>query len=155
HSKAIETVSFHPTEKLLLTASQDGSARVWNWPQVGNAGVIMPHPRDVTSAEFSPDGNLVLTACKDGAARIWDWRAVPARETALLKISDEMLKSARFNSNGTLIVTAGLGGTIRIWNWQKRSVLDTYPHGESAKSAVFHPNSPLTLSVGRADENSD
>ncbi|MCI0537588.1 MAG: hypothetical protein L0Z50_20430, partial [Verrucomicrobiales bacterium] len=157
HDGTIETANFHPREALLLTAGQDGNARIWNWPQGGNSGVILPHPKGVTSAEFSPSQDLILTACQDGFARIWDWRAVPPRALVSLKASNEGLKVAHFNSDGSLIVTAGLDGNVQIWNWQDGSRLGEFPHGESSKSAEFHPLSRLTLSVGRgqADDNSN
>src|SRR6266508_1700322 len=121
HIRTVETLDFHPTENLLLTASQDGSARIWNWQQADNSGVTLPHPTEVKSAEFSPNVNRALTACKDGVARIWDWRASPPREAASLKATDEGLKSAHFNANGTLVVTAGVNGNVRVWNWQDGS----------------------------------
>src|SRR5207302_456381 len=61
------------TEHLLvITSSDDGTARVWN-PRTGAqvGSFIEPDRSSLYNAVFSPDGQFVLTASQDGVARIW------------------------------------------------------------------------------------
>jgi WD40 repeat protein len=62
-----------PDGERLLTASTDGTARLWRLRDGAGLGV-MRHRDAVTCAAFSPDGSRVLTASRDGTARLWDGR---------------------------------------------------------------------------------
>ncbi len=56
----------------LLTASCDGTARLWD-TAVGHELLALPgHARIVYEALFTPDGDGVLTVGDDGTARNWD-----------------------------------------------------------------------------------
>ncbi len=55
----------------MLTASRDGTARVWPADGKGQEIVLRGHRGAVTSAAFSPDGSHVVTASRDGTARYW------------------------------------------------------------------------------------
>ena len=54
---------------LLLTASADRTARLWN---VDTGRVFWDHRGQVNTAVFSQNGTKVATACEDGAARVFE-----------------------------------------------------------------------------------
>ncbi len=56
----------------LVTASEDGTARLWNARTRQEVGLPLVHDTAVRWAAFSPDDTRVLTLAADGAARIWD-----------------------------------------------------------------------------------
>ena len=63
---------FSPDGERVVTASLDGTARVWD---ARNARAVTPqlvHPFSVICARFSRDGKTVLTGCLDGLLRCWD-----------------------------------------------------------------------------------
>ncbi|MCA9679913.1 MAG: serine/threonine protein kinase, partial [Myxococcales bacterium] len=70
HSDAIYGCQFTRDGRRVLTASDDGTARVWDLV-TGNAEVLRGHDDDVYRAVFSPDETLVATASLDGSARVW------------------------------------------------------------------------------------
>jgi eukaryotic-like serine/threonine-protein kinase len=75
HADVVAGVAFSPDGKTLLTASADGTAKVWDIA-TRHAIHSLQHPDDVSAAIFSPDGDLVVTACYDGNVRLWntsDW----------------------------------------------------------------------------------
>ena len=64
--------AFSPDGKLVVTASADKTARLW---EVASGQVLreLPGHQDwVRHAAFSPDGKLVVTASDDKTARLWD-----------------------------------------------------------------------------------
>jgi WD40 repeat protein len=71
----LNTARFSPDGSKVVTASVDGSVRVWTWEE-GKKFANLPlelqgYTGNVTDAEFSPDSKLIIAAGDDGAARIW------------------------------------------------------------------------------------
>ncbi len=71
HEAAANTAVFSPDGTLVLSASADGTARIWHVAD-GRAGSALKHPHAVTHAHFSPDGRQLLTVCRDRFARLWN-----------------------------------------------------------------------------------
>ena len=76
HTDAIYTAEFTRDGRTLLTASDDGSARVWSVAE-GSSQVLRGHDDDVYRARFSADERNVVTASLDGSVRVWSIASLP------------------------------------------------------------------------------
>ena len=81
----------------MVTAGQDGVARVW---RVADGGAVQSftHGAPLSSAAFDPAGTRVATAAADGIARIWTLRSPqrPLRAVALRRrCAQRLLPSAQ------------------------------------------------------------
>jgi WD40 repeat protein len=74
HGAAVSTLSLSADGRRVLTAADDGKARVWDL-QGGRVLTTLTHPLKVTEAAFLADERFVLTTCLDGAFRLWDCNA--------------------------------------------------------------------------------
>src|SRR5437773_12492204 len=72
NKKEITSAVFSPDGKKILTASRDGTARLWNAENGQQIGISFKHEMELTSAVFSPDGKKVLTTSWDFTARLWN-----------------------------------------------------------------------------------
>jgi WD40 repeat protein len=72
HDNEVRDVAFSHDGTRILTASFDGTARIWNADGSGEPIVLAEHVDAVRTARFSPDGSSVLTASLDGSVRLWD-----------------------------------------------------------------------------------
>ena len=72
HTGSVDSAAFSPDGKLVVTASDDGTARIWDVASGRSLHTLSGHTDYVDSVAFSPDGKLVVTASDDGTARIWD-----------------------------------------------------------------------------------
>jgi WD40 repeat protein len=62
---------FSPDGTRIVTASFDGTAKVWD-PDGALLATLEGHSGDVASAVFSPDGTRIVTASFDDTAKVWD-----------------------------------------------------------------------------------
>jgi WD40 repeat protein/tetratricopeptide (TPR) repeat protein len=85
NDRELRMARFSPDGNLLVTASNDGTARVWDVHSRKEVAVLKKHEGPVTSARFSVDGKLVVTSGIDGTIVVWDtakWQ--PTGETMML-----------------------------------------------------------------------
>ena len=109
HSGPVTSGSFSTDGTLLVTASRDREARVWNL-ETGESLVLQGHFGPVQDARFSPNARWVVTA-GPGRAGLWDART--GSQIMLLRGHKGILTSAGFDPTGRTIVTGGVDGTIR------------------------------------------
>ena len=62
HAGYVFTPRFSPGGERIVTASADGTARLWDGATGASQAVLSGHGKEVLSATFSPDGQLVATA---------------------------------------------------------------------------------------------
>jgi eukaryotic-like serine/threonine-protein kinase len=70
HTDSMYSLRFSRDGQRLLTASDDGTARLWDLV-TGSVEVLLGHDDDVVSAIFTPDESTAITASLDGSVRIW------------------------------------------------------------------------------------
>src|SRR5207244_5095530 len=58
HTLVIQDLAFSPDDRLLATASLDGTARIWD-AHTGRPLRLLEHPDGVENVAFSPDGRSV------------------------------------------------------------------------------------------------
>lgn len=113
HQDRVAEVAFSPAAPLMVTASYDGTARLWD-PRTGEpVGMIMRHPDHVWAVRFSPDGKLLATGSRDGFARIWS----TADGTLVGKPifhGRGIVSTLDFSKDGRTLYTAG-GFSVRRW----------------------------------------
>ncbi|BAY20275.1 WD-40 repeat-containing protein [Calothrix sp. NIES-2100] len=136
HQGSVNSASFSPDGKLIVTAGADNTVRVWDFAGKQVAELI-GHQGNVKSANFSPDGKLIVTASFDGTARIWD---ISGKQLAELKGHQGNVYSANFSPDGKQIVTAGADKTVRLWDLSGKQLKEFKAHESSVYSVNFSPD---------------
>lgn len=114
HSSPIAAISFSPDATRALTASMDGTARVWNSATGEPISAVMRHGSGVLCAVFSPDGKYVVTGSEDNTARVWN-AETGAPITPSLRHTASVLKAA-FSPDSRCVLTYAISGRARIWD---------------------------------------
>jgi WD40 repeat protein len=140
HEKPINSAVFSPDGALILTASLDHTAKLWNLE--GKLLVEFKHTNSVDSAVFSPDSTKILTACFDKKAILWDIKG------ACLEKYEHMgpVTSAIFSPDGRTILTASADRTARLWNL-KGTCLSKYKHEGYINSVEFSIDGTLIITA--------
>jgi WD40 repeat protein/tetratricopeptide (TPR) repeat protein len=111
HRGAVLTAQFSPDDKLVVTASTDGTAKVWS-SITGKEILALAHDSWVFWAAFSPDGRHIATGGRDRMARIWELLsgelAGPPMNTG------GTIARIAFSSDGRRVLTTGRE-TPRLW----------------------------------------
>ena len=136
HSKPVKTAAFSGDGKLVVTASDDNTARIWDAESGREIAVLKNHDSALNNATFSADGKRVVTASRDSIARIWDTKT--GKEITVLKGHAGPVSSAVFSGDGKLVMTASYDLTARIWDAESgNAVLVLKGHTGSVFTAVF------------------
>ncbi len=123
HDRDVAAIQFSPDGTCLVTATLDGTARIWNAQngqllteplRHGNAGVGTGQRMLLTDLliEFSPDGEQVLIG-HGTVARLWSTRS-GQRIGDPMQFQDPLL-AARFILDQWHLVTCSREGQVRIW----------------------------------------
>jgi WD40 repeat protein len=116
HRGTVWSASFSADGTHVVTASYDGTARVWDLRGERPGFVALEgHQGWVTSASFCADGTHVVTASRDKTARVWDLRG-PRPTFVALEGHQGPVHSASFSAGGTHVVTTSEDKTARVWD---------------------------------------
>lgn len=89
HGDRITTAAFSPDGQRVVTASYDGTARVWGAEDGRLLATLQGHTETVYDVTFSPDGQRVFTASADGTARLWNLDPTVARSVGCMLVRDK------------------------------------------------------------------
>jgi WD40 repeat protein len=146
HTADINSVAFSPDGRFLVTASVDGTARVWDAATGASLGELRGHTGSVNSASFSPDGKFIVTAGTDATVRLWD-----AGRFAFVKMIGgtypKPVSSAEYSPDGRFIVAAS-AETAWVCDPNRGEVVRKLEgHTGQVNSASFSPDSRLIVTA--------
>ncbi|CCW67621.1 unnamed protein product [Phytomonas sp. Hart1] len=81
HTGAVHDVSFAPAGDWLLSAGEDGMARVWDSREGSLYCTLQAHDGPVRASRFADDGDYFATAGKDNVVVLWR-SGIPTRNSA-------------------------------------------------------------------------
>src|SRR5262245_9031324 len=141
------SASFSPDGSRIVTASQDGTMRVWDAVSCKELARLEGHTGWVYSARFSTDGARIVSASFDKTARVWD--STSGKELARLEGHTGAVTLASFSPDGSRIVSASpesSDGTARVWDATSGKELLRLRTGYSV---LFSPDGARIASVLR------
>jgi WD40 repeat protein len=99
----------------VITASIDGTGRIWNARTGAVLTVLRGHRGPVMDAEFDRNARYAVSAGADGTVRVWN-ASTGAQVRVIHVTSSGIVLSAAFSPDGSSILTDTANGVAQIWN---------------------------------------
>jgi WD40 repeat protein len=118
HSAKVRTAVFSPDGNRVVTASEDGTARIWDARTGKSIHTLLGHANTVENAIFSPNGSRVLTTSSDSTARIWDSQTGKSLATLMIpqRFSITGFIAVTFSPDSERAVIGTAGSAVYIWS---------------------------------------
>jgi WD40 repeat protein/serine/threonine protein kinase len=151
HQGPVNYAEYSPDGRLVVTASYDGTAQIWDSRSGQAVGSPLRHGSNVTAAVFSPAGTLVATFSEDGTARVWDAATgQPTSPPLHHETTGERYPLAPglgFSSDEQWLVTAGPIGA-RLWKLGPNEPAGPLlPHLAPVNHAAFSPDGKMVVTA--------
>jgi WD40 repeat protein len=110
HTAVAKDIEFSPDDRLLVSASNDRTARIWNIAS-GAELARVDHKDEVDAARFDPAGGRFATASADKYAMLWDTASgAPIRAFS----HESAVRSVGLNA--TYLAGATSSGAVQLWD---------------------------------------
>ncbi|MFQ4135709.1 NACHT and WD repeat domain-containing protein [Nodosilinea sp. PGN35] len=124
HEQAAMDVSFSPDGLSLVSASLDGTAKLWRILQPYSTVLTVDTDIDnpVIDVSLHPDGQRVAAAMHSGAVRLWTLSGPNEPTLTVLPNPGSFATSVVFSPSGDRIISADLDGNVRLWQGPDQSL---------------------------------
>jgi WD40 repeat protein len=163
HAGEILCAVFSPDGRCIATASDDGTARIWDLRRDPIAFVALDHADVVQSVAFSRDGTRLVSASQDGTAKVWDvglclsqMRGSRQSTASVAPLSEltghaDGVRCAALSVDGRRAVTVSEDGAALLWRLDvTRSRPVPLPHPREVNGVAYGPHGQLAT-VGDDD----
>ncbi|HVD99914.1 MAG TPA: caspase family protein [Cytophagaceae bacterium] len=117
HTDVISSIDFGPEKYKMLSASWDGTARIWDISTGMMVQKFKVSKTAVHSAIYTPDGKRVITGGDDRVIRIFDVASGKLLKT--LEGHQAEISCIRISQDGKMLVSYSVDGVIKCWNLDK------------------------------------
>ena len=145
HKAKIWSFNFSADGKWLVTASADGTAKVWDVFSGQELEVLRGHAAGVTVANFSPDGRSIVTGGHDGTAIVWQWDGSTATNVCQLAEHEHFVWACAFLPDNRTVLTGSADGTVKLWDTTIREPRVLH-HPDSVRCVAFIPETHSVVS---------
>lgn len=145
----VNSVAFSADGERLVSASGDGTVKVWNSRTGELIQKIDAHAGFACSVVFHPDGKHLASVGADKQVKVWDL----ATEEPLFAEQCETVHvygaayAVAFSPDGDHIA-AGSDGTVNIWDWKSHLLLNSFAGHEKRQICVAFSHDGRHLASG-------
>ncbi|MCX6926611.1 MAG: WD40 repeat domain-containing protein, partial [Verrucomicrobia bacterium] len=125
HNKLITAAAFFPGGTNAMTASLDGTIRIWD-TATGTERLVLQQGSPVIDAALSLDGTVLVSCCEGnplahgngpiGTAYIWDAQSGAPTRVLSDETAPSQMNGVAISPDHTALATTYADGSVRLWN---------------------------------------
>ncbi|KAK6499548.1 hypothetical protein TWF506_004177 [Arthrobotrys conoides] len=145
HTSWVMDVIFSPDGKTLVSASRDGSIKLWD-PATGRLLQNLEGHVSVRAVAFSPDGKTIASGLDDKTVRLWN--AGTGRLIGILEGHKDPVRRVAFLPSGTVLASVSDDKSIILWDTESGEVLQRLDgHTKAVNGIAFSPDGSFMASA--------
>ena len=147
HTDVVFCAAWNMAGTQIATASQDKTARLWDWPSGKEKMAFKDHSDAVTRICFAPDGKSVYTASLDHNARRFD--CADGKVIRAFTGHAEGITALALSPKGDALLTSGVEPEIRWWNPNAEGDPDRRgAHGAQVNDIAYSRDGKILVTSG-------
>ena len=143
-------ITFSPNDAKFVTASDDGTLKIWNFNDATEERALTGHGWDVKCADWHPTLGLIASGSKDNLVKLWDPRA-PGKNVATLHGFKNTITRTKFQRTGgrMMLASSSRNQTARVLDLRTMTdVVVLRGHNADVPSLTWHPVHPNLITTG-------
>jgi hypothetical protein len=146
HYDVVTSVAFFPNGKVIVSASRDGTVKIWDAETGRIQRTLTDHAGPVLSVAVSPDGKRLAAAGFGSAIVIWSATGQLVRK---ITAESDRVESIVFSADSKQIIAAGSNSIIAVFDADSGQLLHSLiGHGGGVKTLAFSPDNHRFASGG-------
>jgi hypothetical protein len=147
HTAGVWGVAVSPDGHQALSASHDGTVRLWDLDTGDEKGRLLGHHERVEAVAFLPDGRHALSGGVDKTLRLWDLETGEVRQH--LRGHTNFITSVAVSADGLFALSGGVDRTVRLWDLKERKQTRVFKdHEDWSYRVCFSTDGKYILSGG-------
>jgi WD40 repeat protein len=121
--------------RLAVSASRDGTLKLWEVESGRELRTLGGHTKWVTGVALSGDGRLAVSASEDQTLKVWEVES--GREVRTLQGHTDGVNDVALSGDGRLAVSASRDGTLKAWEVESGYCIATFTCNGGALCCAF------------------
>jgi len=156
HSKKVGKVKFHPTKDIVVSASQDATARVWKCTDANNwkapytsVHVVKKHGAEVTDLSIHPLGDYMLTSSLDKSWALHDLTS--GQCVRHMQDQEAGYGCMNFHPDGLILAGGNVDKVVQVWDLKDQKTVATLSGHEGEITALSFSENGYYLATASRD----
>jgi WD40 repeat protein len=149
HSGPVNACAVTPDGRRVVSASFDGTLKVWDLESGRVLATLMGHASGVIACAITADGERVVSTSSDRTLKAWDVE----RECALITLRGHTgwVRACALTADERRVLSGSSDGTMKVWDLESGRMLATLEgHGDRVSACAITADSQRVVSGGLA-----